>query len=276
LDVADDPSGLCFSAAGILPIGISDLALCLLCCQVKSETEAPKRHQQQLYLHSDTGTAAGTTTTNNNTNSSSSSNGSSSRENSSSGSNGIDSSEVCGSSSSRHDGSEAAPVPAGTRNAGAADSVEKLERVMSLCDECDIIRQPTLLGALLLVPLLSWHHKVCWECNFCCIGPHRHATHKATIAENAGITRGVERGLWAPCVCWCGCEGGKGPLETHSMDVLQCDFASEGHPLVPIHLVLTLLLLELLLLLLQLLLLLLLLQLLLLLLQLLLLLCPEF
>jgi hypothetical protein len=34
--------------------------------------------------------------------------------------------------------------------------------VMQLCDECDVIRQPTLLGGLLLVPLLSWHHKVCW------------------------------------------------------------------------------------------------------------------
>lgn len=85
------------------------------CCthQVKSETNTPK-HQQQPYLHSDTGGSNGS-----NMNSSSSS-----------------------------------------RNGGAVDSVEKLQRVLELCDECDVIRQPVMLGGLLLVPLLAWHHKV--------------------------------------------------------------------------------------------------------------------
>jgi hypothetical protein len=47
-----------------------------------------------------------------------------------------------------------------SRNGGAADSVAKLRAVMQLCDECGVLRHPAQLGGLLLVPLLSWHHKV--------------------------------------------------------------------------------------------------------------------
>lgn len=47
-----------------------------------------------------------------------------------------------------------------SRNGGATNSLQKLQRVLQLCDECGVIRQPVLLGGLLLVPLLSWHHRV--------------------------------------------------------------------------------------------------------------------
>jgi hypothetical protein len=54
------------------------------------------------------------------------------------------------------------------RNGGATDSVGKLHRVLQLCDELGVITQPTQLGGLLLVPLLSWHHavSVCFCCYF--------------------------------------------------------------------------------------------------------------
>jgi hypothetical protein len=52
--------------------------------------------------------------------------------------------------------------------------VEKLQRVLQLCDECGVVRQPVLLGGLMLVPLLSWHHKVC-----------RHGVHLQMHASNS-------------------------------------------------------------------------------------------
>jgi cobalamin biosynthesis Mg chelatase CobN len=117
--------------------------------QVKSELEPPKRSQQQPYLHSDTGPAPGTAgaaaePTSSSSNSSSSSGGGS------------------GGSSSGSNGSNGSTTVSGctSRNAGAGDSVQKLQRVLQLCDECGVIRQPVLLGGLLLVPLLSWHHQV--------------------------------------------------------------------------------------------------------------------
>jgi len=50
------------------------------------------------------------------------------------------------------------------RNAGAKDSIEKLHKVLELCSEIGVITQPAQLGRLLLVPLLSWHHKVSATC----------------------------------------------------------------------------------------------------------------
>jgi polygalacturonase len=103
--------------------------------QVRSETEPPARATpQQPYLHSDSGS----------TDASSSS-----------------------SSTSSAPRTPAAAVAAAavdalnSRNGGSTDSIQKLQRVLQLCDECGVIRQPVLLGGLLLVPLLSWHHKVC-------------------------------------------------------------------------------------------------------------------
>jgi hypothetical protein len=46
------------------------------------------------------------------------------------------------------------------RNGGATDSLQKLHKVLQLCADLGVITQPTQLGGLLLVPLLSWHHAV--------------------------------------------------------------------------------------------------------------------
>lgn len=46
------------------------------------------------------------------------------------------------------------------RNAGAEDSIQKLHKVLELCEELGVATQPALLGQLLLVPLAAWHHQV--------------------------------------------------------------------------------------------------------------------
>lgn len=113
-------------------------------CQVRSETEAPASlTPQQPYLHSDSGGSDASSTP----------------------------AAAAGAANSRNGGvmdplqkaAATAVAAAGglnSRNGGAADSLQKLQRVLRLCDECGVIRQPVLLGGLLLVPLLSWHHKV--------------------------------------------------------------------------------------------------------------------
>jgi hypothetical protein len=72
----------------------------------------------------------------------------------------------------------------GSRNDGAVDSVEKLQRVLQLCDECGVVRQPVMLGGLLLVPLLSWHHKVCMGDGAC---NSRGQGGTCKVAQNTGV-----------------------------------------------------------------------------------------
>jgi len=45
------------------------------------------------------------------------------------------------------------------RHDGATDSVAKLQRVLQLCTSLGVCVRPAALGRLLLLPLLSWHHK---------------------------------------------------------------------------------------------------------------------
>ena len=44
------------------------------------------------------------------------------------------------------------------RNGTAQDSFEKLQLILQLCKELEILTTPQRLGSLLIVPLLSWHH----------------------------------------------------------------------------------------------------------------------
>ena len=46
------------------------------------------------------------------------------------------------------------------RNAGAEDSLAKLQAVLNLCDELGVLTEPCQLGQLLVVPIFAWHHKV--------------------------------------------------------------------------------------------------------------------
>ena len=41
------------------------------------------------------------------------------------------------------------------------DSAKKLDLVLDLCRDLGVIVEPTRIGDLWFVPVLSWHHQVC-------------------------------------------------------------------------------------------------------------------